>query len=228
MEERNNNPKEVEYFDDTLSLFYDNIQKNEELYKEIHNLFENNSPTGFSLGAGKNTIELGKVLATIRATAIQANTALFNAKKAVTELELKKDSQNAERDSEEQQKEFVRLAMEEISNNKNRFNNKQNTVSDSEDILDNVIEKKIKNGEISLTKNEKAMKYDYNNEVDVVYDMSSESVRAVKKGTLIELEDYPIERAQIDQITKVDGNKAYTKDGRIITAVSGLEVSSDK
>ena len=80
-------------------------------------------------------------------------------------------------------------------------------------------------GALTLTKNEKAMKYDFNGEAEVVYDLGTDTIKAVKKGTSIELEDYPVERGQVGEINRIerDEGMAYSENGkkiRITTVVS--------
>lgn len=218
-----NNPLDLNYFDDTLNIFYDNLKKNEELYNEIHDNYKNNSPTGFSLGAGRNTVELAKVLSSIRSTAIQGATALFNAKKSIAEIELKKRSQDMESEKNNDSKEFIREAIEELnrSNYSRIENNKEYNINKGKELLDNVINEKINSGEIKMSKNDLAMKYDFNNNTEVVFDENTNSPKVVKKGTNNIINDYPIERAQLEPVVRVDveSKKAYCKDGRILKIV---------
>lgn len=234
-----NNPKNNEsimgenYFADVIDIMYDNVNKTEQLYNEVHDKFSNNQPTGFSLGSTRTSTEMIKALSEIRATSVSAAKSLFDAKKSVVELELKKQNQTLEEDKASNDKEFIRAALAEIkTNGKTDFSTIPRALANKEDNggskmvstilqqernqLDKVIQEKIKDGSIKLTSNEKAMKYDFNNEVEPVYDSSTEMVKAVKKGTNEEITEYPTERFQIGKITRVDiqENKAYSDNGK--------------
>ena len=213
-----------DYFSDVLDMMYDNVEKTEELYDEVHEKFSNNQPTGFSLGSTRSSTEIIKALSDIRATSVASTTALFNAKRYVVELEIKKKNQIVEEDKAQTDRDFIRTALEEIKNNSKStsFEINKKTGKNSEiSILDNIIKEKMNSGEIKLTSNEKAMKYDFNNEVEPVYDTSTESIKAVKRGTKEVVTDYPLERFQIDTISRVDlsESKAYSTNGKVIKTV---------
>ena len=231
--EVNENPLSREYFDDVLDLFYDINEKNEALYNEIHETFANNQPTGFALGTSKSTVDLTRTLSDLRSNSIQSATALLNAKKTVAELELKKKAQSVEEEKVNNDKEYIRSVIEEINNgsrnkitpSRNMLSNSGRTVANIADeakrnketeLLEAAIKNKMDAGEIKLTKNEKAMKYDFNGEAEVVYDTNTETLKAVKKGTTIPLNDYPIERAQVGTITRIEQEEgvAYSDNGK--------------
>ena len=241
--EINNEPLKREYFDDVLDLFYDINEKNEELYNEIHKTFTDNQPTGFTLGASKSTVDITKTLSDLRSNSIQSATALLNAKRTVAELELKKKAQSVEEEKVNNDKEYIRNVISEISNMQTKKkemgsrqlidSNNRTTVNVLEDIkkekekelLEANIQNMMDKGALTLTKNEKAMKYDFNGEAEVVYDLGTETIKAVKKGTSIELEDYPVERGQVGEINRIerDEGMAYSDNGkkiRITTVVS--------
>ena len=239
----NTRPLDREYFDDVLDMFYDINEKNEELYNEIHKTFTDNQPTGFTLGASKSTVDLTRTLSELRSNSIQSATALMNAKKTVAEIELKKKAQLIDQDKVNNDKEYIRSVIEEINsgNGRTKTNRSLTTIEGRTaiNVVDAAKEKKEKelleaniqammdNGTIQLTKNEKAMKYDFNGEAEVVYDVNTESLKAVKKGTSIPLNDYPLERAQVGNITRLETAEglAYSDNGKKvrITAVSESE-----
>ena len=240
--EVNNNPLNREYFDDVLDLFYDINEKNEELYEELHKTFTDNQPTGFTLGASKSTIDLTKTLSDLRSNSIQSATALLNAKKTVAELELKKKAQSVEEEKVNNDKEYIRNVINEINNTQNRRqvstnrnllkSNDRTTINILDDIkeqkekemLEKNIEQMMNDGIIQLTKNEKAMKYDFNGEAEIVFDTNSNSLKAVKKGTSLELTDYPIERGQIGEITRFEADEgmAYSDNGKKVRMIPVL------
>jgi len=235
----NKDPMGNEWFTDVIDMMYDNAQKTELLYDEVHDKFANNQPTGFSLGSTRSSTELIKALSEIRATSVSATKALFDAKRSISELEIKKKNQTIEEDKVDNDKEFIRAALSEIKSGtkssqdtfRQALNNKENNggskavssiLQAERNKLDNVIYEKVKKGELKLTTNEKAMKYDFNGEVEPVYDVNSSSVKAVKKGTTEELTEYPVERFQIGKITRIDGTegKAYSDNGKSIKITS--------
>ena len=242
--EVNNNPLKREYFDDVLDLFYTINEKNEQLYEEIHKTFTDNQPTGFTLGTSKSTVDLTRTLSDLRANSIQSATALLNAKKTVAELELKKKAQSVEEEKVNNDKEYIRSVISEINSmqeNKRKEtparnllkSENRNTVDIMDDlkrqkekeILEENIKKQMETGNIALTKNEKAMKYDFNGEAEVVYDLESNSVKAVKKGTSFELPDYPVERGQVGEITRIeqDEGMAYSDNGKKIRVTTVIK-----
>jgi len=233
--ETNDNPLSKEYFDDVLDLFYDNNDKTEELYNEVHKMFTDNQPSGFALGTSKSTADTVKTLSDLRATAIQGASALMNAKKTVAELELKKKAQSIEQEKVNNDSEYVRTIMNQIAREQTKGgsisrsmisseNRTSVTVAEEAKRLDEQkkveenIKARMEEGSISFTKNEKAMKYDFNNEAEVVYDMNTETIKAVRKGTSVELPDYPVERGQVGEITRieVDEGLAYSDNGKKI------------
>ena len=234
----NKEPLGSSFFDDALDLFYNNINLNEELYTDIKKEYDNNTPSGFSLGSSKSRVDQAKVLSDIRSTSVSAVTALFNAKKSMAELELKKQSQKVDEERADNDKEYVRSIIEEIKKeNKNNKINSDKVISSRDivsmidnskkqkelELLEKNIDSNIENGSIQLTKNEQAMKYDFKNEVDIVYDQTSETVKAVKKDTTEELKDYPIERADIDKITRIQNGYAYSSNNKKIKVVDKTE-----
>ncbi len=239
--EINNNPLNREYFDDVLDLFYDINEKNEKLYEEIHNTFINNQPTGFTLGTSKSTVDLTRTLSDLRSNSIQSATALLNAKKTVAELELKKKAQSVEEEKVNNDKEYIRNVISEINSMQtNKPSNRSMIKSENRttvNVLDDIkhekekemLEKNIQDmmdkGTLSLTKNEKAMKYDFNGEAEIVYDLNTNTVKAVKKGTSMELKDYPIERGQIDAITRIESDEgmAYSENGKKIRITNVID-----
>lgn len=229
--EVNSKPLEREYFDDVLDMFYDINEKNEELYNEIHKTFTDNQPSGFSLGASKSTVDLTRTLSELRSNSIQSANSLMNAKKTIAELELKKKAQSIDEEKVNNDKEYIRSVIQEINNGPKRVPTRTLITSEGRSALNIVDEAKqnkekelleanIQNmmdkGTITLTKNERAMKYDFNNEAEVVYDTATETLKAVKKGTSIPLNDYPIERAQVGNITRIESDEgmAYSDNGK--------------
>lgn len=233
----NENPLSKDYFDDVLDLFYDANEKNEQLYNELYNTYKNNQPSGFTLGTTKSTVDLTRTLSEMRANAIQGATALMNAKKTVAEIELKKRAQTVEEEKVNNDKEYIRSVISEINNNdfkkssRNLLNTNGRTTinvleekkhNKEKELLEANIKHRMEDGDLKLTKNEKAMKYDFNNEAEIVYDTNTESLKAVKKGSNIPINDYPIERGQVGDITRIEADEgmAYSDSGKKVRMTS--------
>ncbi|MGL4950069.1 MAG: hypothetical protein ACRC5M_06775 [Anaeroplasmataceae bacterium] len=228
----NDNPLNREYFDDVLDIFYDNINKTEELYAEAYTTYKHNQPNGFTMGSSRTTVDLIKTLSDIRSNAVSGASALLSAKKTVADLEIKKKAQSVEEEKVDNDKEYIRTMLSEIhrsadntkaiklSTANGRDLMSENNRIKSQNILDKTIADKMKSGELSLTKNEKAMKLDFNDMAEVVYDLDTEELKAVKKGTSEPLDDYPVERGQIGNISKVDTVEglAFDSTGRKVRA----------
>ncbi|MBR1818154.1 MAG: hypothetical protein IJ772_04820 [Bacilli bacterium] len=223
------------FFSDVMDMMYDNVTKTEELYNIAFERFNNNNNAGFSLGVTKTSADMIKSLSEIRATAVTATKTLFDAKKSVVELELKKRSQTVEEDKAANDKEFIRAALSEIGKDQmtakklfvehrvgNTGSRLMSELTADKSKLDSVVSSKLESGELTLTKNEKAMKYDFNNEVDYVYDTNSQLVQPVRKGTTTVISDYPRERIPINKIVRVDldEKKAYSDTGTKLRVVA--------
>jgi hypothetical protein len=229
-------PLDLEYFDDTLNLFYKNIDINEDLYNELHDEYRQNKGVGFSLGSTRGSVELAKVLAQLRSNAISGTSQLFSAKKSIAELEIKKNQQIIDKEKVDDSKDFIRTTLEVIhsnsfQNNREVYNTDSDNISSknnqshlaSQKELDRILQEKLTKGDIKLTKNEKAMKYDYDNKAEVVLDSSTGNIKVVEKGTNIEIKDYPLERVNIGAVVRTDEKKAYTKDNKTIRIVENTK-----
>ena len=215
-------PLDLGYYDSAINKIELFIDKNEELYEELHSQFENNQPSGFTLGFSKTSVETAKTLSTIRSTALTGAKMLFDARSKLGDLELKKKQTNIDLSKTENDKEFIRQALNEIV----LIKTNQNEIKNSPDKhrLNSILAAKEEAGEIQLTNNEKSMKYD--DKVMPVFDSVSGEIKAVLKNTNTEVIGYPIERFQINKIIKTDDEKAvaYTDKGKLIPI---MEVDGD-
>jgi hypothetical protein len=204
-------PLNLSFYDDIINLFEINLHKNEELYDELHESYLSNQNTGFSLGNSKTSVETARTLSTIRATALSGTKMLFDAKRSLGDLELKKKQNTIDENKVENDKSFIRQALNEIveqqSDNTEHINSPvvlSKSSPNEKKELEKLLTKKKSSGQITLTKNELAMRHD--SEVEPVLDFLTGDIKAVKKTTNIEVKDYPIERFQINKIIKADND----------------------
>jgi hypothetical protein len=219
----NKDPLSLEYFEDVLDLFYTNLDKNEKLYEELHDSYNNNKSNGFSLGISRANVEITKTLATIRSTAITGTSQVFAAKKSLAELELKKKQQIIDENKVENDKEFIRNTLSEIQKGENKdfkIGNKKEKKNDKEE-LDKHINSLLENKRIKITKNDAAMKYDFDDKSEAILDSVSGEVKVIDKNTGNELKDYPVNRINIGKVIRVDNERktAYTENGKTIRVV---------
>lgn len=228
------NIMDAEYFDDVLAMFYEAKNKNEELYENMYSQYKNSQNVGFTMGTSRNASELGKVLASLRSNAISAASQLMSAKKTVVELELKKRQQEIEKDKNDDGKDWIRATLNAIQLDNLKAGQKKleeiqlgtvpivRNVTPSKKVdksqLDKIIDEKLNSGEISFTKNEKAMKYDFNDDAEPIYDTISNSIKVVKKGTSEEIKEYPLERVRVGKLIDKDEEKqiAYFENGKTL------------
>ncbi len=128
----------------------------------------------------------------------------------------------------ENDKAFIRQTLNEIVDKKTKDEeliipsvSKEKNISSLEEKrkLEILVTRKKEAGEISLSKNEKAMKYD---EIAIpVLDSVTGEIKAVAKGTTEEIKDYPIERFQINKIVRADDTThlAHTDKGKTIPII---------
>jgi hypothetical protein len=220
IDNNNENLLQPSFFEDALSFFYDAKEKNEELYDQLFKQYNDNQSVGFSLGASRSSIELAKVLSTLRSNSIQAASQLFNAKKSLVELEIKKTQQKIDKTSEDNNKDFIRTTLAAIQIDNVRKNEKQLEYKPAErsDInrLNEIIEERTKEGSIKFTHNEKAMAKDFKDEAEPVLDRDSGQVKVVIKGTNEEIPNYPLERIKMGKIINIDekNNIAFCEGGK--------------
>ena len=220
----NKDPLNVtEYFEEDLDRIKQFIDKNEKFYDEIHGLLNLNQSGGFSLNMNRNTAELAKTLASVRSTALSGVKQLFDAKKSISELSIKQKQVNIENSNSSLDSELVKSIIDKIKYDNSPPITITKTTKQDTSKLDDIINEKLQNNEISLTKNEKAMKYDFiEGGVVKKYDPNKESIVAVQKNTGKIIEDYPIERFGVDsEIIQVDekNNTVTLKDGSSINFI---------
>lgn len=218
-------PLDLNYYENALGKINEFINKNEELFVELHDEYNNNRNAGFSLGASKTSTETMRTLSSIRATALTGAKMLFDAQRSLGDLEIKKRQNVIDESKVENDKAFIRQALSEIVSTEKPSITVKAHHGEGKEALKTVIAKKINSGEITFSKNDKAMKYD--DKVMPVLDSASGEIKAVFKDTQEELIDYPIERFQIQKIisTSDDGKIATTDKGKQIPVIEVTGVS---
>jgi hypothetical protein len=180
----------IDYFEEDINSFKDQKNKNENLYDEIHKLYkmilgDDESPSYKNL---RDLSEISKTLSSIRGTSIEAANKLFQAKLAISNLELKKTQKNDEsKSSEDLARSIVAMIR---SDSKERVAQKTDTQSTKD--LDKRISSSLDNGEITLTENDKAMRYAQKH-INFVYNKHKKLIQATLDDGSV-LEDYPRNR----------------------------------
>jgi hypothetical protein len=200
---------ETEFFEDDLIAFDEQVIKTEELYNEVHDAYKQvTGGDGASFKMMRDASELAKTLSSIRSTSIDAINKRFQMKRSVSDLEQKKqqlhkDDQNAA--------EIARATVMAIRNSVNK--NPDKYINSSDDMnteeLNVRLKSAIDNKEITLSDNEKAMKYDFEG-AEIVYNKASSRFMAITKSGEV-VETYPQERV-------IDREIAREEDGFAITA----------
>jgi len=212
---------DINFFIDDIKLFDKNIDENEKLYEELHNMMNKLSSSSlYSGGKIRDIADIGKTLSSIRATNIEAINKKIMAKKTVADIELKK----MQLDNDTDNSDFSRLAREMIKTiyTENVGNTKPFDVAPTyseanyseKDIheLDKRVKKELEEGNIKLTKNDKAMKYSLTG-VNYKYDVNNDRVLVYDKVTGELIEDYPEERIPFKKKLKEDDKYAYFENG---------------
>lgn len=209
-----------QFFFEDIEKFDHHIEKTEELYEEVHkHMKEATSVSGIKynarsgIGVNSEISELGKTLSQIRSTGIDATYKRSQTKKAAADVFLKsRDQEMNNNKSNEVAREFLEL----IHDNLKSQVQPQKTVKRSEQSqLEDRVNRKLKRGEIQLTQNDKAMKYDFNG---VSYGLSMKDKETIvvrdHDGNIIP--DYPKERIPKMSLVKVEDGQATMDTGVVL------------
>ncbi len=222
--------KDVDLTED-LDEFTENIKKGEELYNEVHGLFKRVSGSNsgvMGMSSTTSLAELSRSMSAIRSSNIDAVNKRFMAKKTIIELKMKQDSMNNGEQNMDQIQLAKSLIQEVISSRMNLLppstpQNLEYSLSREEELkrLDDRVNKEIQSGNVKITANENAMKYDFMNVVDFQYDVKSEKIVPVnnKSGTIIP--DYPQDRIPRMSIVRVEANQAISNSGMVLPIYKG-------
>lgn len=217
-------------FSSDLRAFDEHLQKNEDLYEEVHGVFKRVSGGGsgvMGLGHTRDIAEMGKTLSSIRSTGLSAVNQRFAAKKSVVELKMKeKQIENGQANLEDSVG-VARAMLRQLSEERIDANRKGVPVPErapSQNDADRArlrerINHELETGAIKTTANERAMKYDFQGTVDYAYDASKEKIVAVEKGSTKPIADYPEERIPRMQVIKVEKGQAITSNGSNIQVI---------
>ena len=214
-------PLDPEFFSQDIEEFNSHIEKNETLYNKINTKLDSiSSMSGLktnmkSFGINSEICELGNTLSRIRTSSIDATHKRMQAKKAVADIQLKaKDQQIAQSKNNE----LAREALSLIQSSQDQRNNLSLSVklpnNQDQKQLREEIDKKLSSGEISLTKNDRAMKHDFNG---IDYALASDrSTIIVKDSNGGIIEDYPNERIPNMNVVKIENGNATMSNGAVI------------
>jgi len=216
-----------------ISAFDDHLLKNEMLYDEVHDVFKRTSGGGagvMGMGQTRDLAEMGKTLSSIRSTGIQGVNQRFAAKKSVIELRMKKAAMDKGTDFEENidvARALLRtIQVERVEQRRNGGSDQpSNDVSARDDSVGKAklrerVQSKLDTGVITITPNERAMKYDYQDRVAYAFDNTTSKVVAIVKAASKPIQDYPTERIPKIRIVKKDGNTATTSTGEELPVIT--------
>lgn len=218
----------IEFFLDDLSSFNEQIEKNEELYGEVHKLLSQTNGSSYFSGGVRNVAELGRTLASIRSTGIEAVNKRFQAKRSLADMEHKKKQLDIDKESSSNI-ETARLMLQTLHeeerarllHEKGRPTPQRgNTVEDA-DQLEKRVSKALEEGNLNLTRNDKAMKHAFKG-VTYAYDVTNEEFVARSKTGEI-LEDFPRERVPYKKVIQLEEGAALCDNGDRIPLINGEE-----
>jgi hypothetical protein len=229
------------YFEDDLRAFDDHINKNEGLYNELHDVFKRTTSGSMAFGATRDIAELGRTLSSVRSTGIEAVNKRFNAKRSVIELKqkaamLKKDVENGAETAivkallhELRHGESYKDIPQPFGSGSTQSENRAPTSDAARAALDSRVQTELDSGSIKLTNNDKAMKYDFQKDVDgqsvggveYAYNESISALCAVSRSDGKMIHDYPLERIPRLKIVKITDAGAITDNGQTIKVIKG-------
>lgn len=146
------------YLNKNINLIDDQIKKNEELYNEVKEIFDDQKSNSF--GNLKTMTEIASTLSKIRSVGIDGADKLYKARVNVLTMEqqymkLKQDEQSGA------ENELILAKFNEMMSTNKELQEKMSqipkSVSNNDDLskLDEVLEKKLNSGEISKSNNDK-------------------------------------------------------------------------
>lgn len=157
----NNVRKDIEnYLNENIEILHDQLNKNEELYKEVKDIFDDqrNTPT---FGNLKNITEIANTLSKIRSTGIDASDRLFKAKTTILTMEQNIRKLKNEEDTISDTNNIITKFNEMMNSNKEiqqKIENmefQQQKQEIQQEKLEEIINKKFESGELQKTNNDK-------------------------------------------------------------------------
>lgn len=214
---------EVDFFLSDLGAFDEQIEKNEDLYNQLHGLLNVSTGNSAYMGGVRNAAELGRTLASIRSTGIEAVNKRFQAKRSLADMEQKKKQLDIDKDNASTL-ETARLMLQAI-HEEDRARLTQGIISTQKkefvdtSALDRRVDEALNTGGINLTRNDKAMKHAHRG-VTFKYDAEqAEFVAFSKDGQIID--DYPKERIPYKKVIKAEDGVAVCDNGDKIIIIDG-------
>lgn len=205
-------------FSEDLPAFDHHGRMTETLYGECHDIFKRvsgGSSGVMGMSSTTSIAEMGKTLASIRSTAIDLTNKKFQAKKSLVEMRMKQAQlENGDIIGSDDQT-MARNIVREVLNAKMGKTPQANAEAAdiSRKLLDQRLETEMNQGNIILTANERAMKYDFNQVVEYAYKQDTKEIVAIHKETKQLIPDYPKDRIPRTRVTKVEGEQAITTNG---------------
>ena len=177
MEKKQKSKKEIISIEETIERMQKALDDNEILYEEVHDQFErkagkkkeklNEMMIGGDSRAsdGRNTVELAKVLSTIRSTAISGSKALFDAVKENEllsikreEVELRREALNKDNENKFETNELLRSALLASKDKANDVAQRILSENDNKDLAmasKKLLDRKLENEALDLSDREK-------------------------------------------------------------------------
>jgi hypothetical protein len=209
---------EVKHFDSDITAFDDQIVKTEQLYDEVHNLYNEltggqNSSVGLrSMGAAS---EMAKTLSSVRSTAIDAVAKRFTAKRQIADMVLKKtQNEQSSENMESFAREMLGAIRSQTPNITVQANGKASSnelTQEEREILDRRIEEEMSKDRIAFSANDRVMKDSFRG-VEICYNKKKRHfVAMTKSGDTID--DFPQSRIGDKTITREEDGYAIASGG---------------
>lgn len=158
------------YLEENITLMESQIEKNEELYNDVNEIFQdckNNS----NFSGIRDNINMAESLSKIRANGIDGADKLLKAKLSVLDTENKFRKVKSETENQSEKDLLLQNLHSILSNNQNLVEESQNYKGEnkfSNEEYDKFLDEKVKSGEIKLSKNDQLglNKFQKNNSLD--------------------------------------------------------------
>lgn len=163
------------YLSDNIEYMQEQLNKNESLYSEIYEKYKEISNVA-NFHNFKDNIEMANTLSKIRATNIDGADKLFKAKLSILDTEQKMRKLNIEKDSENNTEIVMQQLNQILSSNKDikdQINSPNNNNKNTKNDFNHILDKKIEEGTIKLTENDKKalQKFNSNEEKTSIEDI---------------------------------------------------------
>lgn len=219
---------DINFFKEDVEAMDRQCEESEKLYTEIHDLFASTSGGDYVPQRNLRDIsELTKSLTATRSLCIQAVTSRVSIKKTISDIVAKRKGVDSETDAAA---ETARRIVEAINANTvaaavskaietsdggkyvpPAVNQRDTSTESDKAKLDNALERALKRGDITMTKNDKAIAI--SKFVVPKYDQKSKKVVAVDSRSGKIVKDYPTERLPGGNVSSVESDKVRLDSG---------------